>query len=200
MTMSKHTIALSAALLCVSGSAMAADFQAGSMLLRARAVHLDSVNKDSSGMDLSVNNKWMPEVDFSYFFTSNLAVEAILTVPQKHRVYSGSTDIGSFHQVPPTVTLQYHFDAGSNIKPYVGAGLNYTHFSSVSLPSGVDIKRNSVGWALQAGVDIPMTSNMYFNVDIKKVAIGTNVLVNGTKVGKLKVDPVLVGVGVGWRF
>jgi outer membrane protein len=38
-------------------------------MVRVRAVNLDSANKDSTGLGLSINNKWMPEVDVSYFFT-----------------------------------------------------------------------------------------------------------------------------------
>jgi outer membrane protein len=82
----------------------------------------------------------------------------------------------------------------------VGAGLNYTRFSSVKAPAGVDIDRNSFGAALQVGVDIPLQKNLYLNFDIKKVFIKTDVTANGAKLGSFKVDPVLVGVGLGWRF
>jgi outer membrane protein len=82
----------------------------------------------------------------------------------------------------------------------VGAGINYTRFSSVNLIPGADIDRNSYGAALQAGVDIPLSGNMYLNFDIKKVYIGTDVSLNGAKIGTFKVDPVLVGIGLGWRF
>jgi len=56
----------------------------GSWLVRARALHLDSANKDSTGLNLSVNNKTFLEVDVSYFFTPNFAAELVLTYPQKH--------------------------------------------------------------------------------------------------------------------
>ena len=55
---------------------------------------------------LTVNNKWLPEVDISYFFTPNLAAELILTVPQKHTVYAGGTSIGSLKHLPPTLLLR----------------------------------------------------------------------------------------------
>ena len=67
------------------------------------------------------------------------------------------------------------------------------------MPAGVDIDRNSFGAALQVGVDIPLQKNLYLNVDVKKVYIKTDVFSSGTK-GTFKVDPVLVGVGLGWRF
>lgn len=198
--MKKHIIAIAAVTLLASGAAMAQDFKAGSLLVRARAVHLDSANKDTTGLGLEVNNKWLPEVDFSYFLSPNLAAELILTVPQKHTVTAGGANIGSLRHLPPTLTVQYHFDLGG-VKPYVGAGLNYTRFSSVNLLGGAaDVKRNSFGPALQIGMDVPLTGNMYLNFDVKKVYIKTDVLAGGVKAGTFKVDPVLVGMGLGWRF
>lgn len=203
--MNKFVIAAVAGAAMVCGSAFAQDFKEGSWLVRARAVHLDSANKDSTGLGLSVNNKWLPEVDFTYFFNKNLAAELILTVPQKHTLSAGGTAIGSLKHLPPTLTLQYHFDA-QGFKPYVGAGLNYTRFSSVKFASGVvtalnpSIDKNSWGAALQVGVDIPVAKDMYLNIDVKKVYIKTDVASFGNKVGTFKVDPLLVGVGLGWRF
>ena len=191
---------LAVAVLCAlsSGAALAQQAE-GPWMVRARAVHLDSANKDSTPLGLSVNNKTIPEVDVSYFFTPNVAAELILTVPQKHTLRAGGAAIGSLKHLPPTLLLQYHFNT-SGIKPYVGAGLNYTRFSSVKAPAGVDIDRNSFGAALQVGVDIPLQKNLYLNFDIKKVFIKTDVTANGAKLGSFKVDPVLVGVGLGWRF
>jgi len=201
--MNKHIVAAAVAAFTVlaTGTAAAQDFKSGDLLVRARAVHLDSANKDSTGLALSINDKWLPEVDFTYFLTSNWAAELILTVPQKHTLSAadGAVDIGSLKHLPPTLTVQYHFDAGA-FKPYVGAGLNYTRFSSVKLPAGVDIKRNSTGLALQVGVDVPIGQNMYLNFDVKKVNIGTKVSAGGAEIGKFKVDPVLVGIGLGWKF
>ena len=201
--MKTQRIAMAAAAsvcLLASGAAHAQDFQAGSVLVRARAVHLDSANKDGTGLGLAINNKTLPEVDISYFFSKHIAAELILTVPQKHRLSSNGTDIGSLRHLPPTLTVQYHFDA-PGFKPYVGAGVNYTRFSSVHVLGGAaDVKRNSFGPALQVGVDIPLSSNLYLNVDVKKVFIKTDVSAGGTKIGQFKVDPLLVGVGLGWRF
>ena len=167
--------------------------------MRVRAVHLDSANKDSTGLGLAVNNKTIPEVDITYFFNKNIAAELVLTVPQKHTLSAGATNIGTLKHLPPSLLLQYHFDA-PGFKPYVGAGINYTRFSSVNLPAGVDIDRNSWGGALQVGVDVPLSKNLSLNLDVKKVYIKTDVFAGGAKAGTFKVDPVLVGVGLGWRF
>ena len=198
--MMKKTL-LAAAALCAltSGAAMAQNYpQDGKWMVRARAVHLDSANKDSTGLDLSVNNKMIPELDISYFFTPNFAAELILTYPQKHDVRAGGAEIGSLKHLPPTLLAQYHFTNLGAFKPYVGAGINYTRFSSVDILGGaLNVKKNSFGPALQVGFDYALDKNWSINVDVKKVYIDTNV---SGGIGKFKVDPVLVGVGLGYRF
>ena len=198
--MKKNLLAVAVLCALTSGAAFAQQAESP-WLVRVRAVHLDSANKDSTGLGLSVNNKTIPEVDISYFFNKNVAAELILTVPQKHDLSSSVLGgrIGSLKHLPPSLLLQYHFDA-PGFKPYVGAGVNYTRFSSVNLPAGVDIDRNSWGGALQVGVDIPLSKNLSLNFDVKKVYIKTDVFAGGAKAGTFKVDPVLVGVGLGWRF
>lgn len=204
ITMKKNLLAVAVLCALFSGAALAQQAE-GPWMVRARAVHLDSANKDSTGLGLSVNDKTMPEVDITYFFNKNIAAELVLTVPQKHTISSGATGIGSLKHLPPTLLLQYHFDA-PGFKPYVGAGLNYTRFSSVRFDPAVaaalnpSIDKNSFGAALQVGVDIPLAKNLYLNVDLKKVFIKTDVYSFGAKAGTFKVDPVLVGVGLGWRF
>lgn len=204
--MKKHAIAAALLGTVLCSAAMAQQATEGPWMVRARAVHLNSSNGDSTGLGLGINNKWMPEVDITYFFNKNVAVELILTVPQKQTISSNGTAIGSLKHLPPTLTAQYHFTDLGGFKPYVGAGLNYTRFSSVHFNPAIvtalnpSVDKNSFGWALQAGVDIPLSNNLYLNVDVKKVQIKTDVSSFGAKVGEFKVNPVLFGVGLGWRF
>jgi outer membrane protein len=179
---------------------LAASAQQGPWLVRARAVNLDSANKDSTGLDLSINDKVIPEIDVTYFFTPNISAELVLTYPQKHDLSAGGTEIGSLKHLPPTLTAQYRFTGLGAFTPYVGAGVNYTRFSSIKLPAGVGIDKSSVGAAVQVGVDIPLTPQLSLNVDVKTVQIRTDVNAGGTELGEFRVDPLLVGVGLGWRF
>ncbi len=206
--MKKTSLITLAAAATLAAALPAAAQDTGNWIVRARAVHLDSANKDSTGLDLTINNKWLPEVDFTYFFSPNLAAELILTVPQKQTVSAGGTAIGSFKHLPPTLTAQYHFTNFKGFRPYLGAGINYTRMSSVrvdpaveaQLGVDVDLKRNSYGLALQAGVDVPLGGGWLLNADIKKVQISTKVLADGASVGRFKVDPLLIGIGIGKRF
>ena len=170
-------------------------------LVRARIVDLSMTNHDSTNLGLSVDDKTMPEVDVSYFFNKNVAAELVLTVPQQQQVSSNGTNIGTFKHLPPTLTLQYHFTNFSGYKPYVGAGLNYTKLTFVNLASNTGLDDHTVGLALQAGVDVPLTKQVSLNFDVKKVQIKTEVYNSaGVSQGTLKLDPVLLGVGVGYRF
>lgn len=204
--MKKLMLAAAAMAAFTSGAAMAQQAESPWMV-RVRAVHLDSANKDSTGLGLSVNNKTMPELDISYFFSPNVAAELVLTYPQKHDLRAeGLGKIGSLKHLPPTLLAQYHFTNMGAFKPYVGAGINFTRFSSVRFDPAVrdaldpSIKKNSFGGALQVGFDYALDKHWSINVDVKKVFIKTDVRSAGTKVGTFKVDPVLVGVGVGYRF
>lgn len=205
--MKKTWLALAVLCSLASSAAFAQDAAEGRWMVRARAVHLDSVNKDSTGLGLSINDKVLPEVDFTYFFSPNIAAELILTVPQKQDIRAdGLGKIGMLKHLPPALLAQYHFTQFSGFKPYVGAGINYTRFSSVRFNPAVQaalsptIDKSSWGAALQVGVDIPLSKNLYLNFDVKKVFIETDVFSAGNKVGTLKINPVLAGVGLGWRF
>lgn len=201
---SKRLIAL--AIAASAAFPVASQAQDAPWLLRVRAVYLDSANKDSTGLGLEINNKVIPEFDVSYFFTPQIAAELVLTYPQKHDISAGGTDIGTLKHLPPTLTLQYHFTQYGAFKPYVGAGINYTHFSDVEFNPAVQaalqpsVDSNSFGFALQAGVDYEVSKNVYLNFDVKKVQIRTDVSSFGTKAGEFRVDPWLAGFGVGMRF
>jgi outer membrane protein len=112
-------------------------------------------NVSAIGGDVNISNSFIPELDFTYFFNKNFAAELILGT-SKHDVKVGNDEVslGSVRLLPPTVTLQYHFYPTKSLKPYVGAGLNYTIFYDVENGDtlGMDYK-NNVGFALQGGVD-----------------------------------------------
>ena len=175
----------------------------GPWLVRVRALNMQVDNGNSpnvSGAKVEINNKTFPEIDFVYNFTRNISAELVLTYPQKHDVLLQGAKIGTIKHLPPTLLLQYQFLPGEKINPYIGAGLNYTRFMSANLPTGITTDKSSAGYALQAGADIEIAKNVYFNLDFKRVNIETDVKVAGAKLTALKVDPNLISVGIGWRF
>lgn len=201
------------ALALVAAAPLAQAQDTGNWIVRGRAVHLSSANTNSGdlkdalgGEEASINDRWLPELDITYFFSPNLAVELVLTYPQKQKLsVSNVGQIGTFKHLPPTLSLQYHFTGMSGFRPYVGAGLNFTNISDVQWdpavqPLGLNLKRNSTGLSIGAGFDVPMGGGWLFNADVKKVQIKTDVSSFGTKIGTFKVDPTLISLGVGKRF
>jgi outer membrane protein len=203
--MQKSMLKLMVALIGLLGAnAMA---QESPWLVRARAVYIDPANESSpvggvgAADRIHVSTKTIPDVDVSYFFTPNIAAELILTYPQKHDVTLDGAKIGTFKHLPPTLTAQYHFLPGAQVNPYVGAGINYTLLSKVSLLGGTGgLEHDSVGLALQAGVDFKLDKNWSINLDVKKVQIRSDVTISGARASTIKVDPYLMGVGIGYRF
>jgi outer membrane protein len=202
--MNKSILALLIASFSLSGAAMA---QESPWLVRVRAVHIDPADKSDpvggvgASDRLHVSDKWIPEVDISYFLTPNWAAELILTYPQKHTVTLDGASIGTFKHLPPTLTAQYHFLPGAMVNPYLGAGVNYTLISKVNLLNGAArLEHDSFGLALQAGVDVSIDKNWSFNVDVKKLQLRSDVMIGGARASRVKVDPVLLGFGVGYHF
>ena len=203
-TFALATLAATAVLVLVPISQAAAQ-DSGDWIVRARALNLQSANKDSTGLGLSVNDKTFLETDSTYLCDKNWAAELVLTYPQKHDIRSNGTTIGSLKHLPPTLSLQYHLDAGG-WRPYVGVGVNATLFSSNKFVPAVQTALNpsiggsSFGLSLNVGFDVPVGGGWLLNVDAKKVKLAADIKSNGNKVGELKVDPLLLSVGFGKRF
>ncbi len=197
-----------AAVACAA--AVATPAQAGDFMVRARALYLEPANENATtgvipADSVSVNNKYIWEVDLSYFLTPRIALELIATSPQRQTVSVGGDRIGTLRHLPPTLTLQYHFAPDHPVaRPYVGVGVNYTRFSAqkmAALGGTVTLDKSSRGAAFQLGVDFPITQNVFFNVDFKKINIRADAHHSAAgKLGTVRVDPTLFGVGIGYRF
>jgi outer membrane protein len=215
--MKNNTIRSIAAAVCAAGITLAAPYaraadtdtstgiHAGDILVRLRAITIVpqvSTNGTLSTLNAGVNNATVPELDFTYMIRDNIGVELILGI-SRHQVTSSLGELGGVNVLPPTLLLQYHFNHQGQVRPYVGAGVNYTYFYNDGLHAGaqpIAVKRSSVGPALQAGVDVQVTKSLFVNVDLKKVWMKTDASLDGASLGTLHIDPLIVGVGVGMKF
>ena len=178
-------------------------------MIRARLLDViaDDASSNSAGGAAKVDYSLVPEVDFSYFFNKHFAVELIAGVSQDEISATSNgfpLAIGEAWMAPVMLALQYHFEVGYGIKPYVGGGINYTVFFNEKEgdlgPLKID---NALGWALQAGVDIHLRDNWYLNFDVKKLWLDTEATVNtlgGPIKADVSVEPWIVGAGIGYRF
>jgi outer membrane protein len=201
-TISKLALGLLAAL---SFNAIA---QENPWMVRVRATNLNWDNSQTStvqALDVNAKDKTIPEFDITYFFNKNIAAELVLTYPQKVDIRAGAlgnAKISEVKALPPTLLLQYHFTDFGPLKPYVGAGVNYTRFSSYKNEPGVDtsIDKSSVGLAAQIGADYMLTKNWGINLDVKYINIKTEVYSAGTHIGNLDLSPIATSVGVTYKF
>ena len=170
---------------------------------------------------VDIGDQYVPELDITYFFTKNIAAELILAVTPHDvkatnvtvpgALTNANIDLGDVWLLPPTLTLQYHFQNGTRFKPYVGAGVNATFFFNEDagpVADGVDYD-SSFGPALQAGFDYDLDGKeggWALNADIKKVWINTDVTVDFTTAlgasvnADVDIDPLIIGIGLGYKF
>ena len=203
--------------------AMPAQAKQGDVLVRVRAIMV-APNEDSGsvlpgfpGEEVKVDNSVMPEIDISYMATDRIGFELIAaTTKHSARGTTGTTGaigkLASTWVLPPTLTAQYHPIAEGPVRPYVGAGVNYTLFYSEDAsgalegavgPTKVHMS-DSFGWALQAGVDVDLNERIFVNFDIKYIDIDTTARLSTTAAGvqrvRVHLDPIVAGVGLGMRF
>ena len=152
-----------------------------------------------AGLDLEVTNDTTPELDLEYFFLPNLSSELILGVT-KHDITSHGDVIGSTWLLPPTLTVKYHPFPTAAVSPYCGLGVNYVIPFKEKLNGAGDFSiDSSLGWAAQLGADLPLGNGWYANLDLKYLSVETKMKISGTKYD-LDLNPVVAGVGVGYRF
>jgi outer membrane protein len=191
------------------------------VLVRVRGIVVSPTEKSGPvlpafpGAHVAVNGSFAPEVDFTYMITNHVGTELILATTRHHVSGRGSLDsLGRLARswvLPPTLTLQYHLMPQAKIRPYVGAGINYTIFYSEQAsnalenaigPTSVRLK-DSAGYALLVGLDFDITSRVFANIDVKYIDIDTTArLATGGAVNRVRVglDPIVAGVGLGMRF
>lgn len=191
--------------------------EAGDVLVRLRGIYVTpdesstlSVGNTTVAGEAAVDDQFVPELDFSYFFTDSIAAELILATTPHPVDAVGSplaptVDLGDVWLLPPTLTLQYHFNPKGQFSPYVGAGINYTIFYSEDPGAAQDIEyEDSFGYALQAGVDVALQGNWFLNLDVKKLWLDTDVTVRVSPTvtvnADVDIDPWIIGAGIGYRF
>jgi outer membrane protein len=190
-------------------------------MVRVRAVYVDWQNGQANGSstaagvqtnNINAQNQWLPEFDVSYFFTKNIAAELVLSYPQPVNINSNLTSgpTGTINALPPSLLLQYHFTELGALKPYVGAGVNYTifgnrnNFSFSGVSNTLTVGQSSFGFVGQIGADYMIDKNWGVNVDLKYATMSTTVTgqnaVAGQDLGKLTLNPLMPAIGVTYKF
>ena len=155
---------------------------------------------------LEVESSARPTITAEYFVADNLGIEVIAAWPFEHDLkLAGLGTVGSTKQLPPTVSLQYHFGATSNaVRPFIGAGVNYTTFFSTDAEGAIAGNKlkidDSWGLAAHAGLDFQLDDRSAIRVDARWIDIDADVKLNGQKIGTANIDPIVYGAAYVFTF
>lgn len=151
-----------------------------------------------------VGSDWRPTITAEYFFSPRLGLEILASLPFEHAIRLNGAAAGSTKHLPPTVTLQYHFAGSPRVKPFIGAGVNYTLFFGEETRgplAGTELELDaSLGLAAHAGLDFAVGKGKWLRVDARWIDIDTDVKVDGASVGTVNIDPVVYGAAFVWAF
>lgn len=221
--LNKQQLITAAGLLVTALLPVPAQAERGDVLVRVRSIIVAPSERSGDilpafpGEKVSVDNSFAPEIDVTYMASDHLGLELIAATTKhsatgKTGTTGGIGRLASTWVLPPTLTAQYHFVPAGKVRPYVGAGINYTLFYSEKptrqLVAAVGPTKaklgSSFGWAAQAGIDIDLTDRVFLNVDVKYIDIDTTARLTTTAAGvqrvRINLDPVVAGVGIGMRF
>jgi outer membrane protein len=202
-TVKKITAHAAAALigLAITGAAQSAEPSPWVLRLGVHEVDPKSKNSDI----VSVDSARMLTFNLTRMVDEHWGVEVLAALPFQHdiRLNTGGK-VADVKQLPPTLSVQYHFAPDAKFRPYVGAGLNATIFFSEDTTGalqGHDLKLGtSFGVAAQAGMDLDVTDNWFLNADLRWLDIDTRAKLDGASIGTVAIDPLTFGISLGRRF
>ena len=201
----KKVLPLLIAAAFASPAAMA--HQAGDILVRGGLAFVSPQTSSDDVLgtgELDIDSNMQLGLTLSYMLTDNWGVELLAATPFSHSVKLGGAEVAKVNHLPPPLMAQYYFgDANSKVRPYVGAGINYTTFfdeEGRGALAGTDVSVDS-SWGLagQVGLDMAINDRWFVNASAWLIDIDTDV---HTAVGTINtsIDPVAFMFGVGYRF
>jgi outer membrane protein len=146
-----------------------------------------------------------PTFTVEYFLRDRVGIELLAALPFRHDIaIRGLGKVGSTKHLPPTVSLQYHFASGGKATPFLGAGLNYTAFFSEETTGPLAGTRlvldDSWGLAAHAGIDFAVGRRSALRIDARWIDIDADVSIEGVKIGRAQIDPLVYGAAWITRF
>jgi outer membrane protein len=152
------------------------------------------------------------------FFTPDISAELALGLPPRvdAKGTGAAAALGdpllSAKNVSPTLLVNWYIgDAGNALRPYIGAGVNYTHFTSIrsSLPTSKLAMSDSFGWALEAGLSYAVAKNWGLFASVTRLDTKSDVDAIATIPGvpvpvevrtTIDLKPVTYQAGLWYRF
>lgn len=154
---------------------------------------------------VSTEYNFTPSIEYQFADTP-FSAELLLAAPFKHEVrLDGMGEVATFKHLPPTFTIKYNLNTGTAFTPYIGVGGNVTLVWAEKTRGGIAGNKlegdPSYGFAGQVGFNyVPSGTNWGAYMDVRYAQIESDLKLNGSDVGTLKVNPWVYTVGVSHRF
>ncbi|MCB1553391.1 MAG: outer membrane beta-barrel protein [Xanthomonadales bacterium] len=172
---------------------------------------IHTVNPDSDNgslargaLDVDIGSDTQPTFVLGRMLDEHWGLELLAALPFQHDVRLNGDKALEFKHLPPTLSVQYYFAPGAKVRPFVGAGLNYTWTFEEDESGALDGTKvsidNSFGFAGQLGLAVDLSPKWHLVFDARWIDIDADVSVNGDNVGSVQVDPWVYGAYIGYRF
>jgi len=216
--------AFAAAIITTFAAAPVVAYEAGDFIARVGPAGVFPTGESDDldavpGGKVEADDAWSLGLSFAYMFTDNIGLGVLGAYPFDHdikpkgnlKAVTGSDAVGETKQLPPTVTLQWHFPTGTSFHPYLGAGVNYTYFFDEDTKgalgdtgASLDID-NSWGWAGEAGVDYLFPSDWMVSAQLWYIGIKPDAEVKGGTLGlnedlQVEINPWVFMASFGKKF
>jgi outer membrane protein len=166
------------------------------------------------GAAFEMSSDFRPAVSFTYFVADRVGLSASTAWPFSYNLYlrdaSGRSRGGQIHASPFSLTLQYYLPKVGRLKPWLGVGGSYTHFTrektgGVLRASADSVQMSSAtGWAAEAGFDWDLKRDIWLSFAVQQTQAESEVRLSkaGVRVDKVKMnfDPLVWSIGVMRRF
>lgn len=214
----KHCLATLAAIGLVAASGAHAETSPWTVRLGAAHVAF------SPKADVSVNGALVPGADasasdnttlgfeFSYDFDTRWTARFLAGVPPKTTLtgkgaLAGTGTLGKVTYGPAALTLTYKLLDSGPIRPYIGAGINYTIVfkSEDGFISNLDVN-SAFGSVAQIGAEMPLEGGWSVSLDARKIFLKTKAdgllpaMGGAAAHADVKLDPLVIFASVGKRF
>lgn len=194
------TLALTSALAAMAAPALAQQQGDWTVGVGIANVNPKSDNGTLAGALAEIDDGTALSLTVEYFFRDNWGVELLAATPFEHDVNLNGAYAASAKQLPPTISINYHFPTKGKVKPFLGLGLNYTTFFEEEFAGATLKLDDSFGIAVNAGADYQISDRGALRFNLRWMDIETDATLNGAAIGTADIDPVVVNLAYVHRF
>ncbi|HSW04997.1 OmpW/AlkL family protein [Aquabacterium sp.] len=162
-----------------------------------------------AGADAEVGDATTAIFVYERLVSPNFGIELVLGVPPKITSRASGTvaflgEVLSARNVAPTLLFNYHFgQPGDTLRPYLGAGINYTRFVDIKSSLASDVQMSdSVGLAVHAGIDYALNKQWGLFASVSALKVKSDLVASGSTVLTTTIDfkPIVYSMGASYRF